>query len=618
MSYRMRQAKTAADARKPPAPPVHAVEPSVAVRPAPCNAEVASAFSEIADLLEVQGENAYRIRAYRAAARMLNGLPEEVSVRLARGVALDDLPGIGPDLAGQIADFMAHGRSARLDALRREVPAAATELLGIPGLGPGRVAALRRQLRIESTEQLATAARAGKLRSVRGFGPRLEQQILEAVAQRELVRRRVRRGLAEPIAAAVADELRGGPGASAVEVAGSLRRGRDAIGDIDIAVAARRSGALLSHFVASPRVERVISQGRTRASVQLRSALQVDVRAVSPVSFGAALLYLTGSKAHNVALRRMAQERGMKLNEYGLYRGSRRIAGETEVGIYEALGLPWIPPELREDRGELSGLALPRLVRRTDLRGDLHSHTVDSDGRDTLEAMAEAARERGLSYLAITDHSRHLAVAHGLDAGRLSRQVDRIDAFNARGGDDSGFVLLKGVEVDILEDGSLDLPDDVLGRLDLVVGAVHGGLALPREQQTTRLRRAMDHPHFSILAHPSGRLIGGRAAMDFDLAAVLRHARERGCFVELDAQPERLDLDDLGCKLAKDAGVLVSIASDAHGAEELDFLDGGVLQARRGWLEAADVLNSRPLAQLRDMLAPTMSGPISAAAGSRP
>jgi len=610
--------KTVAGVRKPPSCIGRVAEPASAVHIAPRNAEVAAAFSEIADLLEVQGENPYRIRAYRVAARTLNGLSEEVSALLARGAALDVLPGIGADLAGQIADFVAQGRSARLDALRRETPAAATELLGIPGLGPGRVAALRSQLRIESPEQLATAARAGKLRSVRGFGPRLEQQILEAVTQREISRRRVRRSLVAPIAAALADELRGISGASAVEVAGSLRRGRDAVGDIDIVVAARRSGELLSHFVENPRVERVISQGRTRASVQLHDALRADVRAVSPMSFGAALLYLTGSKAHDVALRRMAQERGMKLNEYGLYRGSRRVAGETEVGIYEALGLPWIPPELREDRGELSGGTLPRLVRRADLRGDLHSHASDSDGRDTLETMAEAARERGLSYLAITDHSHRLNVAHGLDAGRLSRQIDRIDEFNARGGVDSGFVLLRGVEVDILEDGSLDLPDDVLSRLDLVLGAVHSGFDLPREQQTTRLRRAMDHPCFSVLAHPFGRLIGGRGAMDFDLAAVLGHARQRRCFVELDAQPERLDLDDVGCKLAKEAGVLVSIASDAHAAQELDFLEGGVMQARRGWLEAGDVLNSRPLVGLREALAATMSRSVTTASRSDP
>jgi len=599
--------KTIARARKESSGPGRPTERQPATCTAARNAEIAAAFSEIADLLEVQGANVYRIRAYRAAARTLNGLSEEMSAMLARGASLDGLPGIGADLAGQIADFLAQGRSARLDALRREVPASATELLGIPGLGPGRVAALRRQLRIESPEQLATAARAGKLRSVRGFGPRLEQQILEAVTLRETSRRRVRRSLAAPMALALADELRGSAGASAVEVAGSLRRGRDAVGDIDIVVAARRSGDLLSRFAANPRVERVISQGRTRARVQLHDALQADVRAVSPMSFGAALLYLTGSKAHNVALRRMAQERGMKLNEYGLYRGARRIAGETEVGIYEALGLPWIPPELREDRGELSGGTLPRLVRRADLRGDLHSHTSDSDGRDTLETMAEAARERGLSYLAITDHSQRLNVAHGLDAERLSRQIDRIDAFNARGGADNGFVLLKGVEVDILEDGSLDLPDDILSRLDLVLGAVHSGFHLPREQQTTRLRRAMDHSCFSILAHPFGRLIGGRIAMDFDLVAVLGHARQRQCFVELDAQPERLDLDDANCRLAKEARVLVSIASDAHAAQELDFLEGGVLQARRGWLEAGDVLNSRPLVELREVLAATMS-----------
>jgi DNA polymerase (family 10) len=338
--------------------------------------------------------------------------------------------------------------------------------------------------------------------------------------------------------------------------------------------------------------------------------LQIDVRTVEPTSFGAALLYLTGSKAHNVALRRLALQHGLKLNEYGLYRGSLRIAGATEAGIYEALGLPWIPPELREDRGELAAAAqghLPRLVRREDLRGDLHAHTSDSDGRDPLESMASAARARGLQYLAVTDHSRRLAVAHGLDAGRLAQQADRIDALNAVGARQDGFRLLKGIEVDILEDGALDLPDDVLARLDLVVGAVHSAFDLSRERQTSRLLRAMDHACFSILAHPSGRLLGARAAMDFDLDAVLRHARERRCFVELDSQPERLDLDDLACRKAKAEGVLVSIASDAHAGAELDYLSDGVVQARRGWLESPDVLNTRPLSELRALLSPTMA-----------
>jgi DNA polymerase (family 10) len=340
--------------------------------------------------------------------------------------------------------------------------------------------------------------------------------------------------------------------------------------------------------------------------VVLRSGLQVDLRAVTPASFGAAWMYFTGSKAHNIELRGMAQDAGLKLNEYGLFRGSKRIAGASEASVYRALGLPFIEPELREGRGEIEAARnnrLPRLVAFADLRGDLHSHTKESDGYDTLEAMAEAARARGLRYLAITEHSKRLALARGLDAGRLARQMVRIDEFNARL---TGIELLKGVEVDILENGALDLPDAVLKRLDLVVGAIHHRFDLSREKQTDRLLRAMDHPCFSILAHPTGRLIDERAAYDIDLPRVIRKARERGCFLELNAHPARLDLDDIACRMARDEGVLVSINSDAHSTMEFDNLRLGVGQARRGWLRPADVLNTRSLDELRPLLAATM------------
>jgi DNA polymerase (family 10) len=363
----------------------------------------------------------------------------------------------------------------------------------------------------------------------------------------------------------------------------------------------------------------VLSAGTTRSSVVLGSGLQVDLRAVAPASFGAAWIYFTGSKAHNIALRKLAQDRGLKLNEYGLYRDNRRIAGNTEASVYEALGLAYIEPELREDRGEIEAARtgqLPELVQRKDLRGDLHAHTTDSDGADSLEAMAEAARERGLQYLAITDHSRGSGLPRSLAADGLARQIDRIDTLNERL---KGIVLLKGVEVEILEDGRLDLPDALLRRLDLVVGAVHHRFDLPRARQTERLLRAMDRPCFSILAHPTTRLIDERPACEFDLQRVLRKARERGCFVELDAQPSRLDLPDAACRLARDEGVLVSIASDAHGAGEFDYLGLGIGQARRGWLRAIDVLNTRALPQLRALLDTTMDragGGAGAAAGA--
>ncbi|MFC5499731.1 DNA polymerase/3'-5' exonuclease PolX [Caenimonas terrae] len=582
------------------------------------NADIAAVFGEIADLLELQGANPFRIRAYRNAARTLGEMGRSVRAMLERGEDLDALPGIGADLAGKIAEVVNTGSCAQLERLRRELPPGMTALLAIPGLGPKRVRTLHDELGIETLEQLLVAAREGRVGQVHGFGAKTQQLILDA-AQRQLAQdRRFKLAAASQVADALLAELRAVPGVKQAVAGGSLRRMRDTVGDLDLLVTAGRGSPVMQRFAAGADVERVLSQGATRASIVLRSGLQVDLRAVPPASFGAAWLYFTGSKPHNIALRRLAQEAGLKLNEYGLFRGDRRIAGATEASVYQALGLDFIEPELREDRGEIDAARvhrLPRLVQLADLRGDLHSHSKASDGHDTLEAMANAARAHGLQYLAVTEHSKRLALVHGLDAGRLARQIDEIDALNARL---QGIVLLKGVEVDILEDGSLDLPDAILGRLDLVVGAIHHRFDLPREQQTARLLRAMDHPHFSILAHPSGRLIDERPASDIDLQRVVRKARERGCFLELNAHPARLDLGELACRMARDEGVLVSIDSDAHSTLEFDNLRWGVGQARRGWLGPADVLNTRKLEDLRPLLAATMGRSASAITSAAP
>ncbi|MEJ8826732.1 PHP domain-containing protein, partial [Variovorax humicola] len=430
-----------------------------------------------------------------------------------------------------------------------------------------------------------------------------------ATATRLKEPRRFKLSLATSVYDALRAELIAISGVLGIESAGSLRRQRDTVGDLDLVAAVEHDSPIMDRFVSGTDGRRVLVKGPTRASIVLASGLQVDLRAVPHESFGAAWLYFTGSKAHNIALRQRAHAAGLKLNEYGLFRGDLRIAGDTEASVYGALGLPFIEPELREQRGEIEAAlshSLPVLVQRRDLRGDLHAHTRESDGRESLEAMAAAARARGLEYLAITDHSPRLALAHGLDAERLARQIDRIDELNARL---VGITLLKGIEVDILEDGRLDLPDAVLRRLDLVVGAVHHRFDLPRDRQTDRLLRAMDHPCFSVLAHPTARLIGERAACEIDLSRVIRHARQRGCFLELNAQPSRLDLDDIACRMAKDEGVLVSIASDAHSLDEFDNLRHGIGQARRGWLESRDVLNTRSLAALRSLLSATMDKP---------
>jgi DNA polymerase (family 10) len=572
----------------------------------PRNATIAAAFDEMADLLELQQANPFRIRAYRNAARTLAVWPEEMSKRRQRQAPIDDLPGIGEDLAGKIEEMLDTGHMSALERLREEFPPGITALLQVPGLGPKRVQTLYHELGTYLPAQLLEAARVGRIQKIPGFGKVSEKRIAEAIAAH------LERSTRWPLARVAADVenllgyLRAIPGVATVVAAGSYRRRRDTVGDVDLLAVARSGRAAIDGLCSFEAAARVLSRGTTRAGIVLANGLQVDLRVVRPASFGAALVYFTGSKAHNIALRRMGQERGLKINEYGVYRGARRVAGTTEASVYAALDLPCIPPELRENQGEIEAARahrLPHLIERTDLQGDLHAHTDASDGHESLARMAEAARAAGLRYLAITDHSRSLHVAHGLDARRLHQQIDAIERLNERL---RGIVLLKGIEVDILPDGKLDLSDSVLARLDLVVCAVHSAFELTSTRQTERLLRAMDHRYFSILAHPNGRLLGTRGPYEFDFERVLAHARERGCFLELNAQPDRLDLFDTQCRQTKGAGVPVVISSDAHRGEDLRWLDAGIDQARRGWLEAGDVLNTLPLAQLRVKLAATM------------
>jgi len=570
------------------------------------NRDIAAAFEEMADLLDIQGANPFRIRAYRNAARAIDELSIDLASLLAKGEELPRIPGIGADLAGKIRELCAKGRLKALASLRRQVPPGLSDLLKLPALGPKRVQTLYRKLGIHTSAQLRRAIHDGRLRSVAGFGPAIEAQLSAALAAAKERPERLKLAVAAQYAEPLRAYLAAVPGVVAVEVAGSYRRARETVGDIDIVVAARSGSPVIERFAGYEEVAQVMAQGPTRASVALRSGLQVDLRSVEPDSFGAALVYFTGSKAHNIALRRIAQGRGLKINEYGVFEGVRRIAGKTEADVYRTIGLPCIPPELREDWGEIEAARankLPDLIEQSALKGDLHLHTRATDGHDTIAAMAEAARAAGLSYVAVTEHSKHLAMAHGLDPKRLMAQADEIDRINTTL---SGMTILKGIEVDILEDGSLDLPDDVLGRLDLVVAAVHSGFHLSREKQTARILKAMERPHFSILAHPSGRLISEREPYDVDMARIIHAARERGCFLELNAHPARLDLLDIHCRKAKEEGVLVAISSDAHSVGEFANLKFGVLQARRGWLAKEDVLNARPLAELRRLLKKTM------------
>lgn len=566
------------------------------------NEAVADAFDEIADLLEIEEANPFRVRAYRNAARTIRGLGVELAEMVARDQDLTALPGIGKDLAGKIQDMVASGKMAALDKLHEKLPASLEDLLRLPGLGPKRVKLLYSQLHIKNLSQLTRAARDGRLRELPGFGPVIERRILDSAAAQRGSEQRWPRVAVTAAAEPLLEYLAASPGVKQAVIAGSYRRGKETVGDLDVLVTAAQGRPIVQRLVSYPEIREVVASGTTRATVVLDDGLQVDLRVVPEASFGAALHYFTGSKAHNIRIRQRGLERGLKINEYGVFRNDRRVAGKTEEQVYRAVGLAWIPPELRESAGEIEAAAqhnLPELVKTSDLKGDLHVHSSDSDGRATIEDMVAGARAAGLSYLAVTDHSRHLTVAHGLDAARLRRQCTRIDRLNQGM---RGFRILKGIEVDILEDGTLDLPDSVLAELDVVIGAVHSHFGLSRRKQTERVLRAMDHPAFTMLAHPSGRLLGRRGPCDLDMERVVLHAADRGCYLELNSQPDRVDLLDVHCRMARDAGVLVSINSDAHAPTDFRWLSLGTIQARRGWLTRDQVLNSRPLRELRKLL----------------
>ncbi|MBI4293136.1 MAG: DNA polymerase/3'-5' exonuclease PolX [Betaproteobacteria bacterium] len=570
------------------------------------NADIARVFEEIADLLDIEEANPFRVRAYRNAARTLGELRLDVTATLRERGELPKLPGIGEDLGNKIREIVETGTCGLLDRLRKQIPPAITELLHIPGLGPKRVKTLYHDLGVHTLDQLHKAAREGRIRSLAGFGEKTELGILQSVETHLARERRFKLALAAQYAQSLAEYLGAAKGVGHAVIAGSFRRMRETVGDIDILVTAAAGSPVMERFASYGEVKEVLSAGPTRSSAMLACGIQVDVRVVPEESFGAALHYFTGSKAHNIAMRRIAQERGLKLNEYGVFRGAKRIAGGTEESVFKTLGLPFIPPELREDAGEIEAARrgkLPQLLELTDLRGDLHAHTRATDGRHSLREMALAARARELEYLAITEHSRRETMARGLDPRRLAKQIDEIERLNR---ELDGITLLKGIEVDILEDGSLDLPDSILAQLDLVIGAVHSNFKLTRQRQTERILKALDRPYFTVLAHPSGRLIDQRDPYDVDMLGVIRKARDRGVFLELNAHPERLDLTDAHCRMAKDEGVLVSVNSDAHSVLEFDNLRFGVGQARRGWLEKGDVLNSRALAELRPLLDATM------------
>lgn len=566
------------------------------------NAEIARALDQLADLLELQNDNPFRVRAYRNAARSIANETRSVAERIAEGFDPDDLPGVGEGIAARIQTLVETGHLPDLDTANRKWPASLIDLLQVPNLGPKRVRSLYQALNITTLAELKKAVDDGHVADLPGFGSKLATKIGDAIQHVEEATRRFRLADAESLAAPLMEFLQRLTGVSRAEIAGSLRRRKETVGDLDIVLEARDPHETLARVVQYSGIRDVASRGPTRATVHLAMGLQVDIRVISSPSFGAALYYFTGSKAHNVAVRKIAQAMGLKLNEYGLYRGTHRIAGKSEAEVATALGIEWIPPELREDSGEIEMARqhrLPKLITVDGLRGDLHAHTRESDGHDSLEAMAAAAQRLGYQYLAITDHTQSTRIASGLNAARLLGQIQAIDRLNQQF---DGFRLLKSAETDILRDGSLDLPDSILKKLDFVLATIHSDFGLSESEQTRRLLKAFDNPLVKGLAHPTCRLIGERPPIKFDQDSVFRAAAAREIFLEVNSQPARLDLNDQLCRHAVQLGVALAISSDAHSVADLAKVRYGVDQARRGWVEAEHVVNTQSLSHLQRAL----------------
>ncbi len=573
------------------------------------NEQLAQTLGELADLLEIQGANSFRIRAYRNAIRTLQGLTRPVASMHAEGEPLTDLPGIGKDLAAHLVELLETGRLALLDDVSAEVPRSLIQLTALEGLGPKKARRLWQELGVVTLEMLDQALEDGRVAALEGFGARSAAKLKDALEAHRRHRGRTRRldamGQIEPILA----HLRGLPSVRELEVAGSLRRGRDTVGDVDILALAdgdaNERARIIQHFTEAPDVARVLGAGETKGSVVLTTGLQVDLRVLGSESWGAALHYFTGSMEHNVEIRRRARRRGLTVSEYGVFQGegegALRIGGATEEEVFAAVGLAWIPPVLRENRGEVeaailpgadepAGPGLPTLVRLDDIRGDLHMHTTWSDGKNSVLEMAQACHARGYAWMAITDHSQSLTVARGLTPERLLAQAEEIAEARAQVPD---LQIFQGCEVDILKDGTLDLPDEALEALDLVLIAVHTHFELDEVTQTERVLRAIAHPRAHVLVHPTGRLLGRRDPYPIEIEAVLEAARTHNVAVELNANPWRLDLHDRHLYRARELGVDVVVNTDAHAVDQLNFMGPGLEQARRGWLEARHVVNTR-------------------------
>lgn len=572
------------------------------------NVEIANAFDEIGDILEFQGANMFRVRAYRNAARTLRDLTEPIAALVdSPERKLTDIQGIGADLSEKIGTLVRTGQLPMLIELRQQVPESALMLMRIPGLGPKKAAALNKELGIQSLEDLRAACEAGRVRTLKGFGEKTEQTILAGISLAATSTARMYWADADEIAQALRAHLAACPAVEQLELAGSYRRGKETIGDLDVLVVSTDVNAVMDHFASFPERKEIIARGDTKMSLRTGTGLQIDLRVVPAESFGAALQYFTGSKEHNVVVRGLAKQKGLKINEYGVFRmkGDKEtyVAGRTEEDVYATLGLPLFPPELRENRKEFewaAAKALPELITVDDIRGDLHMHTTATDGKATIEEMVAAARARGLNYICITDHSQRVSMARGLNPERLLAQWREIDRI--RPSLPKGFTLLKGIECDILERGGMDLPDEVLAQADFVIGSVHYGQKQSRQQITDRIIGAIENPHVCMIAHPTGRILNRREAYEVDIDAVFLAAKAHGKLLELNGHPARLDLNDVLCAAAKSHGIPIVINTDAHSVAELAMMRYGVLQARRAGLTKADVANTRTWLQMKKLL----------------
>ncbi len=561
------------------------------------NKELADLFNKMADILEFKGENPFKISAYRKASRILGDLTQDIE-EIAKKGELKKIPGIGEGMAQKVEEYLKTGRIAKFEEVRRGVSDELIAMMEIPGMGPKTLSLIYKERGIKNLSELEKALEEGSLIDLPGMGEKKAENIKRGIELLKQSKGRMNLGMAFPVAKRIVEALRKETGSEKIEWAGSLRRMKENIGDIDILATGPKHEKIIEAFTHLPEVKQILASGETKASVIVEGGLQIDLRVVDEDSYGAALQYFTGSKAHNIHLRGIAKGKGIKINEYGVFKGDKKIGGREEEDVYKALGMMWIEPELREDRGEIEAAqkrSLPVLVKESDIKGDLHVHSKWSDGTSSIEEIAQAAQKRGYQYIAICDHSKSLKITHGLDESRLMKQMEEIDRINEKM---KGFKVLKGIEVDILGDGRLDLSDHVLKRLDWVVAAIHSGFKQGKEKMTKRIIKALMNPYVHALAHPSGRLLGAREAYEVDIEEIMKAAKHFGKALEINAYFERLDLDDLHCRKAKEMGIPLAIGTDAHHLDQMWMMSLGVAVARRGWLESRDLLNTLSLNEL--------------------